>query len=84
MEIAQQYIRLTIEEIMLIRWHSGPHTICDNTYRYDQVLKLYPSVKAIYTADEEAATFLEKVKDAPTFQISVFYNWKKNGVLPKV
>ena len=82
--IAQQYIRLTIEEIMLIRWHAGPHTICDNTYRYDQVFKLYPSVKAIYTADEEAATFLEKVKDAPTFQISVFYNWKKNGVLPKV
>lgn len=58
--LAQQYIKLTLEEIMLIRWHTGPHTPCENIYRYDQALAVCPAIKAIFTADEEAATFLEK------------------------
>lgn len=82
--LAQQYIKLTLEEIMLIRWHTGPHTPCENIYRYDQALAVCPAIKAIFTADEEAATFLEKTKETPIFQPSVFYTWKKTGVLPKI
>ena len=82
--LAQQYIKLTLEEILLIRWHTGPQTPCENPYRYDQALEKCPAIKAIFTADEEAATFLEKTKETPVFQPSVFYTWKKNGILPKI
>lgn len=82
--MAQQYIKLTLEEIMLIRWHTGPHTPCENNYRYDQALEVCPAIKAIFTADEEAATFLEKTKVPPVFQPNIFYAWKKNGHLPKI
>ncbi len=82
--IAQQFIKLTLDEILLIRWHAGPQTPCDNIYRYDQALAVCPAIKAIFTADEEAATFLEKTKETPVFQPSVFYTWKKNGILPKI
>lgn len=82
--IAQQFIKLTLEEILLIRWHTGPETPCDNIYRYDQALTVCPAIKAIHTADEEAATFLEKTKETPIFQPSVFYAWKKNGIFPKI
>ncbi len=82
--IAQQFIKLTLDEILLIRWHAGPQTPCDNIYRYDQALAACPAIKAIFTADEEAATFLEKTKETPVFQPSVFYAWKKNGILPKI
>ena len=58
--------------------------VCDNIYRYDQALAVCPAIKAIFTADEEAATFLEKTKETPVFQPSVFYTWKKNGILPKI
>ncbi|MDE5977703.1 MAG: hypothetical protein K2G70_04455 [Turicibacter sp.] len=81
--IAQQYIRLTTEEMMMIRWHGGPNPSSESAYRYEQALSLYP-VKAIFTADEEAATFLEKTKETAIFQTSVFYNWKKTGILPKL
>ena len=82
--IAQQFIKLTLDEILLIRWHAGPQTPCDNIYRYDQALAVCPAIKAIFTADEEAATFLEKTKETLVFQPSVFYTWKKNGILPKI
>lgn len=81
--IAQQYLRLTLEEILLIRWHTGPDTPCENTFRYDQALKSCPAIKAIFTADEEAATFLEKIKEPQVYQPSVYYAWKKTGILPK-
>ncbi len=82
--LAQHYIHLTTEEMMLIRWHSGPPAVYDHSHRYEQAVQFYPFIKAIFTADEEAAIFLEKTKEAPTFQLSVFYNWKKNGILPKI
>lgn len=82
--LAQQFIKLTLEEIMLIRWHTGPHTPCENIYCYEHALAAYPAIKAIFTADEEAATFLEKTKETPIFQPSAFYAWKKTGVLPKI
>ena len=82
--LAQQYIKLTKDEMMLIRWHTGPHTPCENIFRYDQALEVCPAIKAIFTADEEAATFLEKTKIAPIFQPSVYYAWKKTGILPKI
>ncbi|WP_235070543.1 hypothetical protein [Turicibacter sp. TJ11] len=50
----------------------------------EQALEKCPAIKAIFTADEEAATFLETVKSTLVFQPSVFYAWKKNGVFPKI
>lgn len=82
--LAQQYIKLTIDEMLLIRWHTGPQTPCEHPYRYEQALEKCPAIKAIFTADEEAATFLETVKSTLVFQPSVFYAWKKNGVFPKI
>lgn len=42
-----------------------------------------PCYQSDFTADEEAATFLEKIKEPQVYQLSVYYAWKKTGILPK-
>ena len=58
--ILQKYIKLTDQEIMLIRWHMGTFNLSSNEmYTYYDAVELYPEIVALHTADYEATTFLE-------------------------
>jgi len=56
--LIQRYIKLTMEEIALIRWHMGPY---DNDYMRGQnyIKKVFPKIKALYFADDISTNLLE-------------------------
>ena len=56
----QQYIKLTNEEITIIRWHMGGFVAKDDHYFLNKAIDIVPAIVALYTADMESSTFLEK------------------------
>ncbi|MCD8089936.1 MAG: hypothetical protein LUD81_04835 [Clostridiales bacterium] len=53
--ILQQYIKLTEEEIMCIRWHMGAFDDKENWVAYGRAVNKYPNVLYTHTADMMAA-----------------------------
>lgn len=60
--LIQQFLTLTLEESLIIRWHMGPYIAKDDYNTYRQAMALYKSVLAFYHADDEASNFLEEIK----------------------
>ena len=54
----QRFIKLTDQEICMIRWHMGPFET--NLKEYNSATNLYPEIVALFTSDYESTKFLEK------------------------
>lgn len=57
--VLQRYIKLTRDEILMLRWHmgawtAGVHIRYPLGFAYDRAVKLCPAILAIATADQEA------------------------------
>lgn len=61
--LLQQLMRLTFEEIILIRWHMGGFEGGDNAMTMYNAYKMFPACVALHTADMEASYFLEEIKE---------------------
>lgn len=61
--LLQSYIKLTREEIFLIRFHMGGFLDGENLKSYYQAVELYPYIVALHTADYEASKFLEEKRE---------------------
>ena len=61
--LLQQFMRLTFEEIILIRWHMGGFEGKDNSLTMYNAYKMFPACVALHTADMEASYFLEEIKE---------------------
>ena len=57
--LIQCYIRLTMQEVMAIRWHMGFSEAKENWNTLGQAMEKYPIVLAIHEADLEASKILE-------------------------
>lgn len=61
--LLQKYLKLTEQEIYMIRWHMGPISSLTGSsgipLAYYEAVKKYPAIVAMFTADYEAATFME-------------------------
>jgi len=60
--LIQKFMKLSDQEIVMIRWHMGKYGDDFNMYHgpaFYKALELYPAALALHTADFEAATFLE-------------------------
>jgi hypothetical protein len=57
--LVQCYIRLTMQEVMAIRWHMGFSEAKENWNSLDKAMEKYPIVLAIHEADLEATKILE-------------------------
>ncbi len=55
----QNFLKLTQDEILLIRWHMGPFAAA-NEYDFNTALDFRPEIVAIFTADMEAAALYEE------------------------
>lgn len=55
----QNFMKLTQDEILLIRWHMGPFAAA-NEYDFNTALDFRPEIVAIFTADMEAAALFEE------------------------
>ncbi len=58
--LAQAFIKLTREEIFLIRYHMGGFLSDEEKKNLYKAVEIIPAIIAIHTADYEATTFLEK------------------------
>ena len=62
--LLQQFIKLSEMEIFLIRWHDGPFSTLMGCYgvpfAFRDAVRKVPAIVAMFTADYEASTFLEK------------------------
>lgn len=61
--LLQSYIKLTREEIFLIRFHMGGFLDGENLKAYYQATDLFPCIVALHTSDYEASTFLEEKRE---------------------
>ena len=57
--LVQCYIRLTMQEVMAIRWHMGFSEPKENYNAEGQAMEKYPVVLALHEADLEASKILE-------------------------
>lgn len=57
--IIQDYIKLTEEEKLAIRWHMGAYVGQQDWKNYGAAIDLYPLVLALHEADMEASRFLD-------------------------
>ena len=57
--LVQCYIRLTMQEVMAIRWHMGFSEPKENYNAVGQAMEKYPVVLALHEADLEASKILE-------------------------
>ena len=57
--LLQCYIRLTMHEVMAIRWHMGFSEAKENYNAVGQAMEKYPVVLALHEADLEATKILE-------------------------
>ena len=55
----QNFLRLTQEEILMIRWHMGPFSSA-NEYDFSNAVDFKPEIVAIFTADMEASALFEE------------------------
>ncbi len=55
----QNFLRLTQEEILMIRWHMGPFAAA-NEYEFNNAVDFKPEIVAIFTADMEASALFEE------------------------
>lgn len=55
----QNFLRLTQEEILMIRWHMGPFASA-NEYDFNNALDFKPEIVAMFTADMEASALFEE------------------------
>ncbi len=55
----QNFLRLTQEEILLIRWHMGPFAAA-NEYDFNTATDFKPEIVAMFTADMEASALFEE------------------------
>lgn len=61
--IMEEYIKLTTEEIMAVRYHMGPFLESDKEKKdWNSISDLYPLCKAISMADQGAGYFMETDK----------------------
>ncbi|NFV47553.1 HD domain-containing protein [Clostridium botulinum] len=58
-----QFIKLSKEEIVLIRWHMGGFESKENQKDISNSYNLYPAALALHTADLEASYILEETKE---------------------
>ena len=57
--LIQCYIRLSMQEVMAIRWHMGFSETKENHGTLGQAMDKYPVILALYEADMEASKILE-------------------------
>jgi hypothetical protein len=58
--LRQCYIRLTMQEVMAIRWHMGFSEAKENYTAIGQAMEKYPLVLAVHEADLEASKIMER------------------------
>lgn len=78
--IVQQFIKLTLEECMAIRYHMGAYLPKEEYKNLENAKNRFPLITAMYTSDLEASAYLEDtVVDVEVVDISIYNEMKRRG-----
>lgn len=81
--LIQQFIHLTLEECLMIRWHMGAYLPKEEMRDFERAKELYKSVLAMCIADEEASRFLEEVREPETHDVEKYNEYMRQKALKK-
>lgn len=79
--LLQQFVKLTLEECLMIRWHMGAYVPKDEYRDYNKAIEMYKSVLAFSNSDAEASHFLEEIKDPQTYPIEEYNKFVKERAM---
>ncbi|MDO5518156.1 MAG: hypothetical protein Q4F66_11410 [Clostridium sp.] len=79
--LLQQFVKLTLEECLMIRWHMGAYIPKEDYRDYNKAIELYKSVLAFSNADAEASHFLEEVRDPELYKIEEYNQFVKERAM---
>jgi len=70
--LLQQFVKLSLEECLMIRWHMGAYVPKDEYRDYNKAIEMYKSVLAFSNSDAEASHMLEEVREPELFKIEEY------------
>ena len=79
--LAQQFIKLTLEECLMIRWHMGAYIPKEDYRDFNKAIEMYKSVLAFTNADAEASHFLEEVREPELYKIEEYNQFVKERAM---
>lgn len=79
--LLQQFVKLTLEECLMIRWHMGAYIPKEDYRDYNKAIELYKSVLAFSNADAEASHFLEEVREPELYKIEEYNQFVKERAM---
>lgn len=77
--IIQQFIKLTLEECMAIRYHMGGFLPKEEYKNLENAKSRFPLITAMYTSDLEASAYLEDTVEPEVVDISIYNEMKRRG-----
>lgn len=81
--LLQQFVKLTLEECLMIRWHMGAYIPKEEYRDYNKAIEMYKSVLAFSNADAEASHFMEEVRDPELYTIEEYNQYVRDKALKK-
>ena len=81
--LLQQFVKLSLEECLMIRWHMGAYVPKDEYRDYNKAIEMHKSVLAFTNADAEASHFLEEVREPELYTIEEYNQYVKNKAMKK-
>lgn len=81
--LLQQFVKLSLEECLMIRWHMGAYVPKDEYRDYNKAIEMYKSVLAFSNSDAEASHFLEEIREPQTYPIEEYNKFVKEKAMKK-
>lgn len=81
--LAQQYVKLTLEECLMIRWHMGAYVPKEEHRDYNKAIEMFKSVLAFSNSDAEASHFMEEIREPEIYPIEEYNKYVKEKALNK-
>lgn len=79
--LLQQFVKLSLEECLMIRWHMGAYIPKEEYRDFNKAIEMYKSVLAFSNADAEASHFLEEVREPELFTIEEYNQYVKDKAM---
>ncbi len=79
--LLQQFVKLTLEECLMIRWHMGAYVPKDEYRDYNKAVEMYKTVLAFSNSDAEASHMLEEVREPELYSIEEYNRFVREKAL---
>ncbi|MCE5221780.1 MAG: hypothetical protein LLF98_11120 [Clostridium sp.] len=82
--ILQQFIKVSLEESLMIRWHMGAYVSKEDLKTFMKAKEICKSVSAFHNADEEATVFLERIEPEKVHTVEEYNEFMRKKAMSEV